>query len=107
MSFDLGEIMARKEERESARLAAHDFAVRVRQVQKLAAWIAARGGEVPDPKALGARLAVEAEPFAPLRTLLPAPLADADWARLIHAFALLADAELRIEQGSPDPLRMA
>lgn len=107
MTLDLGEIMARKEERESARLAQHDFAVRVRQLRLLADWIAGQGGAVADARDLAARLAPEREPFPPLRALLPRPISDADWARVISAFGLLADAELRIERGNPDPVRMA
>ena len=107
MAIDLGQIMARKAERESARLAAHDFAVRVRQLRLLADWVAGQGGAVPDSRVLAAQLAAEPAPFAPLRALLPGPVSDPDWARLIQAFAALADAELRIERGNPDPVRMA
>jgi hypothetical protein len=97
--FDIAKLTFRRSGRLGVGLDGHDFAWRMRHMRLVAEWVRARGAAV-DPLAEAARLVSEdrTRVLAQLHDRLPRPPSLADWDRLVAALALVAEAELRMEQ---------
>jgi hypothetical protein len=93
MVFDLGEVMQRKEERESARLLAFEFAFNVR-------WARLVGDAMGlDGKTIALQVAER-----PVEAVFESLNADP---HLVQQMRIEPDRQVRAEHGNPEPYRMA
>jgi hypothetical protein len=111
MAFDLGQVMARKQERECARLDAFEFHHKARTVRLVAEWVRGRAGASNDidPVAFATRVALAPldAVIRDLRALCTAGVTDEDWQRQVERLTGVAYRDLVSEFGDPAPHRMA
>ncbi len=111
MAFDLGEVMARKQERECARLDAFEFHHKARTVRLVAEWVRGRAGASSDidPVAFATRVALAPldAVIGDLRSLCAPGVTDEAWQRQIDRLSGEAFRGLVSEFGDPAPHRIA
>jgi hypothetical protein len=111
MVLDLAKVMARKQERECARLDEFDFRHRARAIRLLADWVR---GRLPDPDSIdpvayASQVAVR-EPagiVAELKARCAPDLPEREWRRQVERTAAEARLSLVTELGDPSPHRLA
>ena len=111
MAFDLGQVMARKQERECARLDEFEFRHKARTVRLVAEWVRGRAAapEGLDPVACATRVALAPldAVIHDLRGLCGPDVTDDAWQRQIERLSGEAYRDLVSELGDPAPHRMA
>ncbi len=109
MAFDLGNVMARKQEHECARLDDFEFRRKARAIRLLADRICAAGASDVDPAAEASRLALESfERVADrLRHRSAAGFSDPQWRREVARALDEARRSLILQVGDPAPHRLA
>lgn len=110
MTFDLGLLMAQKQERECARLDDFDFRLRARTIRRVAAWVSeqAQYPAAIDPFRYASEIATrEFEAIlADLRTKLRHPTDDPAWRCVVDRARQEARKSLIDEFGDPTPVRL-